>query len=166
MGEQGVEEVEVPDADVGEGVVVDGHAAAQPAEGVVLGTEGGELASGADALQGGEQPQGDGQSGVEGGASGPAFAGADGVEEGLQVEPAAEVPDDAGLVVGVEEPVDGGGVEYAVAIRGSQAGWWQRFRHERSSNGFDDTTRWRGHVTRKIHRLSVTISAGTGTRGC
>ncbi len=75
VGEQGVEGVEVPDADVSQGVVVHRHPAAQPAEGVVFGTQGGEGTGGTDAFEGGVHPQGDGQSGVEGRATGPPFAG-------------------------------------------------------------------------------------------
>jgi hypothetical protein len=52
MGQQVVEEVQVADAEVGEGVVVDGDAAGKPAEGVVVGAEPGEGAGGADALKG------------------------------------------------------------------------------------------------------------------
>lgn len=51
-----------------------------------------------------------------------AVAGSDGVGQGREVEPAAEVPDDAGLVVGIKQAVDGGGVEDHPAIRGPEAG--------------------------------------------
>lgn len=118
--QQGIEDIHVADAEVGEGVVVDGDAAAQPAEGVVLGAQGGQCAGGADALKRSVQPQGDGQSGIEGGPPGVPLAGPDGVGQ-RQIESAAELPDDAGLVVLVEQSVDGSGVEHGLTIRGSQA---------------------------------------------
>src|SRR5262249_33675428 len=100
VGQQPIEQVEGTDAEVGQGVVVDGDAAAQPAEGVVVAAQPGQGAGGADALQGGVQPQGDAQARVDGGAAGATFAGADRVEKRLEVQPQAEVPDEAGLVVG------------------------------------------------------------------
>ena len=87
MGEQIVEEFEVIDAEVGEGVVVDADAAAEPAEGIVLDAEGVDGAGGSDPFEGGVEPQGGGQPGIEGGATGPAFAGADEVGQGREASP-------------------------------------------------------------------------------
>ena len=101
----------------------------------------------ADPFEGGVEPQGDGQSGVEGGATGPSLAGAERVGEGGDIEPAAKVPDDAGLVVVVEESVEGHGVENAGAIRGPQARRGQGFGHDRSSNGVRRHNRWSDQLT-------------------
>jgi hypothetical protein len=102
-GQQAVEEPQVAGAEVGQGVVVDGHAAGDPAEGVVLGAQPGQGAGGAYALQGGVQPQGDGQARVEGRVPGAALAGADGVVQAGQVEALTVGPDEAGLVVVIEQ---------------------------------------------------------------
>src|SRR5262249_37709740 len=107
VGQEPVEEVEVADPEVGEGVVVDGDAAGQPSEGVVVGAQPGQGTSAADGLEGGVQPQRDADLGVDGGVSGPADARADGVVQGRQVEATAEVPDEARLVVSIEEVLQG-----------------------------------------------------------
>ena len=120
VGQQPVEHVDVADAEVGEGVVVDGDAAAEPAEGVVVAAQPGQGAGGADALQGGVQPQGDAQARVDGGAAGAAFAGADRLVKGFEVQPQAEVPDDAGLVVGVEQVLQGHGRDDLLTVRLTQ----------------------------------------------
>jgi hypothetical protein len=54
--QQVVEELQVADAEIGEGVVIDGDAATDPAEAVVVGTQIVEGAGAADALDGGVQP--------------------------------------------------------------------------------------------------------------
>jgi hypothetical protein len=120
VGQQPIEQIEVTDAEVGQGVVVDGDAAAQPAEGVVVGAQPGQGAGTADALQGGVQPQGDAQARVDGGPAGASLAGADRDGEGLEVQPQAEVPDDAGLVVGIQEALQGQGREDQLAVGGTQ----------------------------------------------
>ncbi len=56
VGEQAVQEFEGIDPEVGQGVIVDADAAAQPAEGVVVGAEVVQGAGAADTLQGGVQP--------------------------------------------------------------------------------------------------------------
>src|SRR5262249_44000485 len=120
VGQQLIKQVEVANAEVGEGVVVDGDATAQPAEGVVVRAQPGQGAGGADPLQGGVQPQGDAQVRVDGGAARATFAGADGVEKGLEVQPQAEVPDEAGLVVGIEEVLHGQGRKDQLTVGGTQ----------------------------------------------
>src|SRR5262249_59440855 len=78
-----------------------------PSEGVVVGAQPGQGTSAADGLEGGVQPQRDADLGVDGGASGPADARADGVVQGRQVEATAEGPDEARLVVSIEQVLQG-----------------------------------------------------------
>ena len=105
VGEQSVEELQVLDAEVGQGVVIDADAAAEPAEGVVVGAEVVQGAGTADALQRGAQPQRREDTRVGGRASGMPFDGADaGVQVG-QVDALDETPDDARLVVVGEQVV-------------------------------------------------------------
>ena len=54
--QQVVQEFDVRDAEIGAGMVVDGDATANPAEGVVVGTQPGQRACGADPFAGGVQP--------------------------------------------------------------------------------------------------------------
>jgi hypothetical protein len=136
-GEQPVQEVEVADAEVGQGVVVDADAAGQPAEGVVPQAQLGQGAGAADALEGGVQPQRHGDARVEGGVAGPAEAGADSVVEGGEVEGTDEVPDEAGLVVHLEEPLQGHGGDDLLAIRHTQP------RRRSFAHGLRPTTRRR-----------------------
>jgi hypothetical protein len=109
VGQQSVEQIDVTDAAVRQGVVVDGDAAAQPAEGVVVRAQPGQRAGGAHALQGGVQPQGDAQARIDGGAAWATFAGADRLGKRFEIQLEAEVPDDAGLVVGIEQILQGQG---------------------------------------------------------
>ena len=105
---------------IGEGVVVDGDAADQPAEGVVVAAEPGQGAGGADALEGGVQPQGDADPRVDGGVARAALAGADASRKGAEVQAQAEVPDDAGLVVGLEQVLQGHGRDDLLTVRHPQ----------------------------------------------
>jgi hypothetical protein len=129
VGQRAAEELGVGHAEVGEGVVVDGHAARPPAEGVVVGAQVVQGAGRADALQGGVQPQADADARVEGGVARPAQARADAVIEGGQVQADAEVPDEAGLVVRVEQLLPGHGRDELLAVHGAQ-GRRRSVRHE------------------------------------
>jgi hypothetical protein len=104
-----VEEIGILDTEVGESVVVHGNAAAEPAIGEVFGTEAGEFASGADAVDGGEEPEGEEKTGVVGIATGEALEGTNGSEERGEVETGGEIPDEACGVVWGEELVKGTG---------------------------------------------------------
>ena len=121
VGQQPVEHLEVLDAEIREGVVVDRDATAEPAEGVVVVAEPGQRAGRADALQRGVEPEGHAEAGVDGGTSRPAFAGADRVIQGLEVQPRAEVPDDAGLMIGLEQILQGQGREDLLPVGLPQA---------------------------------------------
>src|SRR5207244_1348227 len=82
-----VEESNVIDAEVGQGVVVDGDATGQPAKSVVVFAQPGQRASAADAFESGVQPQGNANPRVDGGAARPAFTGTDLVVKRGQVLP-------------------------------------------------------------------------------
>lgn len=99
MGQQAVEELQVGNAKVSQGVVVDTDTATEPAEGVVVGAEVVKVASAADALQGGVQPQGDEQGRVGGWPAGMPLNGLDAVEQEGKVDALDELPDEARLVV-------------------------------------------------------------------
>lgn len=75
---------------------------------------------GEQTVEGGVDPKGDAQSGIEGGVTGSAAAGEQGVGQGGDIQPATEVPDDPCLVVDVEQSVDGGGIKDEKAIWGPQ----------------------------------------------
>ena len=66
--------VAIGDAEVGEGVVVDGHVADDPPEGVVVRAQPVQRAGAADALDGGVEPDGAEDLGVDGGRPGPPSA--------------------------------------------------------------------------------------------
>lgn len=81
MGQQVIEELQVADAEVRQAVIVDRDAAADPAEGVVVRAEVVQGAGAAAALDGGQQPQGDGDVRI---ARGPAGVAVDGAKGGPQ----------------------------------------------------------------------------------
>jgi len=121
VGQHPVEEVDLVDAEIGQGVIVDRDATGQPAEGVVILAEPGQGAGAADAFQGGVEPDGGEDARIDRGPARAAFDGADpGVEQG-QVELRDEVPDDAGLMVGLEEVLQGHGGEELLAIDRAEA---------------------------------------------
>src|SRR5262249_50709703 len=124
VGQQVVEEVDVAGAEVGEGVVVDGDAAYEPAEGVVVLAQPGQGAGGADALEGGVQPHRHADTRVDGGGARPAGPGADGVVKGCEVQAQAEVPDQPGLVVGVEQVLQRHGWDDPLPVGRAQPGRW------------------------------------------
>ena len=101
-------------------MVVDGHTTGEPAEGVVVLTQPVQGTGGADAFEGGVQPQGDAEAWVEGGPPGSADPGADEVVKRGEVEGGDEVPDEAGLVVGIEQVVQRHGREELLAVGGPQ----------------------------------------------
>src|SRR5262249_58973037 len=80
--QQPVEELDVSDAEIGEGVVIDADAAGQPAEGVVVLAQPDQGTGRADTFEGGVKPQGDAQAWVDGRVAWAAKAGADMVVEG------------------------------------------------------------------------------------
>src|SRR5262249_41907807 len=120
VGQQLVQQVEVLDAEVGQGVVVDRDATDQPAESVVVGTQPGQGAGTADAFEGGVQPQRRAKAGVDGSASGSAFTGAEVVVKRGQVQAKAEVPDDTRLVILLKEILQGEGREDLLPISSAQ----------------------------------------------
>ena len=103
VGEQAIEELQVINAEVGQGVVIDEDAAAQPVEGVMLDAQEVEGAGTADAFEGGVQPQGGQKGRVDGGPPWATRDGADLVVQGGQVDSLDKVPNHARLVVGVEK---------------------------------------------------------------
>ena len=52
---------------------------------------------------------------------GSAFAGADRLVQGLEVQPRAEVPDESGLMIGVEQVLQGHGRDDLLTVRLTQA---------------------------------------------
>jgi hypothetical protein len=121
MRQHVVEQAQVADPEVRQGVVIDRDAAAEPAEAVVVRTQPVEGAGAADASDGGEQPQGDQDAGVGGRPAGAAVDGADGVEQRGEVEPLDEVPDGAGVVVGGEQVLQGHGGDKGLSVGAAQA---------------------------------------------
>src|SRR5262249_27631984 len=109
VGQESVEEIDVAGAEVGQGGGIDGDAADEPAEGVVVLTQPGQGACGADAFEGGVQPQGDEDARVGGWCAGVSLDGADAVVQGGEVESLDEVPDETGLVVILQEVLQGHG---------------------------------------------------------
>ena len=95
------------DAEVGEAVVVHGHAATQPLVGQALLAEFVESSGTADAVEGGVQPQGHKDAGIIGVSSGDALSCLNGLVEGGEVESFDVSPDEACLVVVGQELVQG-----------------------------------------------------------
>ena len=121
VGQHPVEEVDLGDAEVGQGVIIEGDATDQPTEGVVVLAQPVQGAGAADPLQGGVEPDGGEDAGVDRRPPRAAFHRPDpGVERG-EVELSDEVPDDAGLVVGIEEVLEPHGGEELLAIHRPQA---------------------------------------------
>ena len=119
--EQWLQELGVVGAEIGERVVVDGDSSGQPAEGIVMDAQIGEFASAGEAGEGGIQPQGDQQTGIDGRSSGHAAAGANAVIPRCEVQFQDVRPDGAGGVVGFKEFIDCLGREELLAIRDAAA---------------------------------------------
>src|SRR5581483_10819445 len=133
--QQLVEESDVRDSEIGQGMVVDGDTADQPAKSVMVSAQPSQGAGGADAFEGGVQPQGDAQAWVDGRATGPAFPGTDRLVKRGQVQAQAEVPGEPRLVLLLQEVFQGHGREELLAVGSAQPRWWSsgRFRGQRSS---------------------------------
>src|SRR5262249_18073327 len=86
--------------------VVHGNATAEPAVGRVLGAEPIEFACRPDAVDGGVEPEGQQDAGIDVRVPGPAFGGLDAVVKVGEVESLCEVPDGARGVVGREHLVE------------------------------------------------------------
>jgi hypothetical protein len=125
-GQQLVEELEVVDAEIGQGVITDRDASGQPLEGVVMVAEPGQGAGTADAFEGGVEPDGDEDAGVDRRSARAAFDGPDPSIERGQVELRDEVPDDPGLMVGIEEVLQRHGGEELLAIGHDEARFGSR----------------------------------------
>jgi len=80
----------------------------------------GEGTGGANAFEGGVQPQGDAQAWVDSGVAWATVAGTDVVVQASEVEAETEIPDDAGLVVAIEELIERHRSEDVLAISQTQ----------------------------------------------
>jgi hypothetical protein len=100
VGEQLIQDVEVRDAKVGQGVIVDLNTPTEPAEAVVMQAQPGHRPGAADALNSGIQPQGYQDPRIDRRPAGPAFHRPNGLEQGPQVKPLDKLPDRAGRVFG------------------------------------------------------------------
>src|SRR5208337_2100231 len=98
--EQLLHELGVVGAEIGEGVVVDGHPSDKPAEGIVMDTQIVEFTSAGKARECGIQPQGDKQTRINGRTTGQAPTGTNVVIQRCEVQPLGVSPDGAGGVVG------------------------------------------------------------------
>ncbi len=120
VGQHAVAEGDVTDAEIGQGGVVDGDAADEPAEGVVVDTPPAQGAGAADARHGSVQPQGREDARVGGGCPGAALDRADQLLQGREVQADDEVPNESGLVVGVAEAFQGPGGDDLLAVTRAQ----------------------------------------------
>ena len=116
VAEQRFEEVGVSDAEGREGGVIDRDTAGQPAEGVVAAAQVVQTPRADDAGKGGIQPQGDEDTRVGGGMSGPPQARADAVIQQGKVQRLDVSPDAACGVVGLEEFLKSHGRQHLLAI--------------------------------------------------
>ena len=99
------------DAEVGQGVVVDRDAAADPAVDIVAAAQPVEFACRVDAFPGGEQPQRDEEADIDGRPARTAVAGPVARQQARKIQAADPFPDEAGLMVGGDEPVDDTGID-------------------------------------------------------
>ena len=118
-----LQNIGILDAEVGQGVGVDGEAAGQPEVGVVMDAQGGQGIGTFDAGQGGVQPQGDEEAGVDGRASGDRTTGANAVIQDREVESLGEMPDGACGVIGFDQVIDKQGRKELLAVGGAEPGW-------------------------------------------
>ena len=134
VGEQLVQEVEVADAKIGQGMVIDRDPATEPAKAMMVQAQPVQGAGAANALDGGVEPQGHPDLRIGGGASGSALHSADVAEEGRQVEALDELPDGPGVVFGGQEVFQQQRRQQDVPVGPPQArgrfggGWSGRFR--------------------------------------
>jgi hypothetical protein len=118
LGEELVPLVTPLGAEVGEHVVVDGDAAAEPLIRQMVFAESFQFTRAANAFQGGEHPERDEQAGIGGIATDVMLDRLDFEEPGIEVELADEAPDDACLGIGIESFVEGGPVHFdLIAVR-------------------------------------------------
>jgi len=135
VGEQLVQKVEVVDAKIGQGMVIDRDPATEPAKAMVVDAQPVQGAGAANALDGGVQPQGHPDLRVGGRAPRPALDGADVPEEGRQVQSLDELPDGPGVVFGGQEVFQQHGRQQDLPVGPPQArgrfgvgGWSRGFR--------------------------------------
>jgi len=131
VGEQLIQDVEVRDAKVGQGLIVDLNPATEPAEAGVMRAQPSHRPGAADALNSGLQPQSHHDLGVDRGPTGPTFyahhgqgcpySGSNGLEQGRQVEPLDELPDRARGVFGSHPILQGHGRQQGLPIGTAQA---------------------------------------------
>jgi hypothetical protein len=107
VAQQSIQPLNVFDAEVGETVVVHGHAATEPLLGQALLAQLIESSGTADALKGGVQSQSHEDTGIIGIAAGDAFARLDALVEGREVEGFDVGPDASCLMVVGQELVEG-----------------------------------------------------------
>ena len=107
MGKQLIQDVEVRNARVSQGVIVDLNPATEPAKAVVMRAQPGHSPGAAGALNSGLQPQGHQDLRIDRGPAGPAFHGSNALEQGCQVEPLDKLPDRAGRVFGATKSSKG-----------------------------------------------------------
>ena len=170
MGKQLIQDVEVRNAKVSQGVIVDLNPATEPAKAVVMRAQPGHSPGAADALNSGLQPQGHQDLRIDRGPAGPAFHGSNALEQGRQVEPLDKLPDRAGRVFGGHQVLQGHGRQPGLPIGTAQA----RLRLGDSSGGLPvvrwglgrrigvrHRNKWLGEIrvhTLRIHRKLIRLT--------
>ena len=111
LGQQSVQQLAMSGAEVGQGVVIDRDIAADPLIGGMVPAELIELPGTADAIDGGVEPQGHEDLGIDGRSARSAVDGLDGSVQGAEVQFLDIIPDRASGMVGREQVVEGRGSE-------------------------------------------------------
>jgi hypothetical protein len=111
LGQQPVEQFAMGGAEIGQGVVIDGNIAEDPAIGIVAAAQLVELACAADAIDGGVEPEGHEDLGIDRGPSRPVVDGLDGIVQGTEVQAEDIVPDDPRRMIVGDQLVERGGTE-------------------------------------------------------
>ena len=121
VGQQTVEKLQMMDAEVGQGVIVDRDTATEPAKGVVMAAQIVQSPGTADSLNGGQQPQGDWNLRIDGRRPRSTFHGTNGVQEGSQVKALHKLPNRAGMVFGSQQVLQTHGRDQSFPISAAQA---------------------------------------------
>ncbi len=111
LSQQLVQELAMSGPEVGQGMVIDRDIAADPLIGGMATAELIELPGAADAVDGGVEPQGHEDLGIDGWSARSAVDGLDGSVQGTEVQSLDIIPDRASGMVGREQVVEGRGSE-------------------------------------------------------
>ena len=155
--------------EIGERMVVDGDSPGEPAEGIVVEAQIGELPGAGKAREGGIQPQGDEQPRIDGRPAGQVAAGPDAVIQRGEIQPLDVRPDGAGGVIGLEELIDSHGREELLAIRDREARWGAAVGLARGGGAAWDTVEPIAEAGAFAERRACSMGGGITTRaglGC